>query len=211
MESVWNQSALKHSVAGLDNCTSSRNILYLCAVIPDLPARPKQLRLITRAEGSFDTLLAGDWTCNMIAIHNALSEPKKVFSNLQLRDFLLRKHHHGIHYRALVGLDTEPIKLSWILSVMQWGVLYQHAASTSLQEVHTKEKEGLWASCAITSCSVFILLSLNNTLILYIMVWMEKKLKKCVPIIYSFKIVDMPLQGIFYPRRYVPNITGAYI
>lgn len=70
--------------------------------------------------------------------------------------FLLRKHHHSTHYRAQVGVDTQPIKVCRILPVMHPGVLYQHVAPASLQEVHIEKKEGPWSNWAISSCSALV-------------------------------------------------------
>lgn len=78
---VWKQNCLS------DNCMSSRKISQLGAVIADLPTHHRQFRLITPSEGCVDTLPTREWTCNMIANYPTFPEPKKVFSNLQLRLF----------------------------------------------------------------------------------------------------------------------------
>ena len=83
-----NQSLVFRSLSSSsDSFTSSRDISQLDAITAALPTHPKQFRLITLGEGCLDALPTGDQTSNMIANHTPLSEPKKVFSNLQLRDF----------------------------------------------------------------------------------------------------------------------------
>lgn len=143
---IWKLNCLS------DNCMSSRNISHLGAVIADLPTPHRQFRLITPRDGCVDTLPTGDWTCNMISNYTTLPVPKKVFFNLQLSDF-----YWGSTATVLItGVDDQPIKVCWILPVIHPGVLYQHAASASSQEVHIEKTEGQWSNWAISSCSLFL-------------------------------------------------------
>lgn len=165
MVSPWNTyDCSYHSwdrIACQITARASGNISQLDAVIADLPTRRRQFRLITPGEGCVHTLPTEDRACNMIADNAALHEPKKVFFNLQLRGFLFCFFHRGSLATVLIiGLrlevDTQPIKVCRILPVMHPGVLDQHVASASLQEVHIEKNEGAWSNPAISSCSSLI-------------------------------------------------------
>lgn len=60
METVMTVVIIQKLYCLLGNCTSSRNISYLGAVIADLPTHHRQFRLITPGDGCVDTLPTGD-------------------------------------------------------------------------------------------------------------------------------------------------------
>lgn len=73
---------------------------------------------------------------------HAASWAKESLSLPPAEPFLLKEQHHSTHYGGSGwGRHSHPIKVVEILPVMHPGVLYQHVACASLQEVHTEKKE----------------------------------------------------------------------
>lgn len=130
----------------LDKCKGSRNTSQV-GIIADLNTRHRQFGLITQCEGCAWHIT--HWGLNMQCVCQLHHISKRFyllsFFSISNWDIFTKEAAHSTHYRAQVGVDTQPIKVCRILPVMHPGVLHQHTARASLQDTRIEKKEGLRA------------------------------------------------------------------